>query len=458
MPIPPLSAEEAEALERQASDLLSAFCRIPNGAQPSEQRWEPERPIVASFDQETIVGHIASCAVDPITGAVIGRTLAFRGNAFSLDAAGCRLLEHLADRWRSIPSLTGLTTTASLVNRVLNWCAAALQSKIPVACVPHFLQRFDADLREHEVWIQVPGIDVQGRVTLGKVELCEVSSAVITRWMEKARENGVDDAAREGAHRAITMLWQGQTAAVYRGDGDTDAVHDRGIEQAERTCALIRAMAPQSCSALGRSFLQPITLDSQGHLRATFMDPETVGASDSRGPRDGLHGVPDGLVITQENWPHLWEDGQLRYVHELLAEDSPSRFQRALTQSLLVYSRQRLTTDPVEKVIMTMAALEGLLSPGHVKKRLTAALAGSNAFKEYVEHSFEDANRIRNKFLHHGLSLRRVHDVERFLQVAWLFYRRALPQHAAWKVTHDFLSALDDTYRDRFGKSSGDPM
>lgn len=182
------------------------------------------------------------------------------------------------------------------------------------------------------------------------------------------------------------------------------------------------------------------------------MDPETINASDSqRPPRDGLHGVPDGLVITQENWPSLWDDGQLRYVHELLAEESPSRFQLALIQSLLIYSKQRLTTDPVEKVILTMAALEGLLCAGHVKKRLAGGSAGSDIYKAHVDRSIDDASNIRNKFLHQGLSLDAAHTVEQFLQVVWLFYRRALPQHAAWKTSHEFLNALDDAYKSRFG-------
>lgn len=148
-----------------------------------------------------------------------------------MDAAGCLLLERLADQWISVPSFTKLTTTASLVDRLLDWCAAALQSKTPLPCVPHLLQQLDADVGQHEVWIQVPGIDVQGKVTLGKVELCEVRPAVIARWMEKARENGIADTLREGVHRVLAKRWQGQTAAVYRGYGDVDAVHDQGISR-----------------------------------------------------------------------------------------------------------------------------------------------------------------------------------------------------------------------------------
>ena len=452
-----LPAEEVARLETDAHRLLDAF-KKPEMNAPA-RGWQPERPVVARFSQEDIVGPIWSAALDPITNVVIARTVALRSVRYHLDQEGCVLLDNLAEHWTTRTQLVGLSTLSRMRERVLSWCVTELQSVQSVSSVAFVLADLREGLGNHEVWIQLAGIDIEHRVALGRVELRGVDSHVIDGWMDAARANGVDESIVRGARPIFEKRWKGQSAAVYKGYGDTDAVKEAAVMQAELTCAVLRAAAPQSCSPTGRSFLQPITLESQAHTRAMLIDPSTQNASMPTFSMDGLNGLPDGLAVTRENVSGLWEDGQLGYAHALLSSNAPSAFQEHLVRSVLIYTRHRLSADPIEKVIFTISALEVLLFAGQrgldqrtTKRRLAGALAGSIKFKEYIDVNVAAAYGLRNGFLHHGHSLADLRSVEHFLRIAWLFFRRVFPQHERWSTPREYCTSLDADYESRFGK------
>jgi hypothetical protein len=205
------------------------------------------------------------------------------------------------------------------------------------------------DLGAHEIWIQLSGIDVEDRFQLGRVELCGVNRAVIDGVLSEARNAGFSAASLEMYKAALSKKWQGQTAAVYRAYGDADVVQRDAEEEVQRVCALLRAINPRGSSATSRSFLQPVELYSQANISRVLKDPTKTTCSIDERPGHGMSAMPDGMTVTRESLPRLWQEAGLSHVHQLLTANPTTDFQKDVLRALLIFSRQHLTVDPVEK-------------------------------------------------------------------------------------------------------------
>jgi hypothetical protein len=454
--LPSLTAEERSALEAAARELIAEFRE--SKAQPQSKVWHPDKLVAAAFNEDNIVGPMWTETPDPRTDRVIRRAVGGQNGHFELDEHGCSKLDALAEKWAGLPALAGLTALGAMRERLQRWCAAILLDRIDESCVPFVLAALMKDLDIHEVWIQLSGIDVEHRFQLGKVDLCGINVGVIEAWLAEALVSGFDESALDGYKAALTRRWQGQTAVVYRAYGDTAVVQRDAAEEAQRVCALLRAVNPRGSSPTSRSFLQPIELYSQANIRRLLTDPTKTTCSIQEQLWDGLNALPDEITVTRQSLPELWAKAGWAHIHSLLSSNSISDFQRDVVRSLLIYSRQRLTVDPVEKTLFTISALETLLFAGQrglnqdtTKRRMSALLAGKPAMNEHVWTCVRAAYGFRNTFLHHGHSIADIRHVEAFLLVAWCFFMRVLAQHHHWPNSKTFCGALDEQYRQRFG-------
>jgi hypothetical protein len=453
---PELAPEEIAALEASARELIAAF--QPAKARRAEKNWEPEKPVVAALDESNISGPVWTATPDPRTDRIVARAVGGNGRHLELDEEGCAQLDLLAERWASLPAFVGLTTIDAMRERLQRWCAAILLDALNESCVPFIVAALTEELDTHEVWIQLSGIDVEHRFQLGKVDLCGISPTIIDRWLTEARDAGFSEASLDLYKVALSEKWQGQTAAVYRAYGDADIVQRDAAEEAERVCALLRVVDPHGSSPSSRSFLQPVELYSQGNIRRALTDPTKTTCSMEERPWDGLDGMPDGLRITRESLPLLWRDAGLVHVHQLLTSDPMAAFQKDVLRALLIYARQHLTVDPVEKTIFTISAVETLLFGGQTKldqratkRRLSGFLAGQPAVKEHIFTCVKAAYDFRNNFLHHGRSIADTRQVENFLLVVWCFFTRVLSQQHRWPDAKAFGDAMEKNFQRRFG-------
>lgn len=459
MPIPPsLTDEEMLVLETSAKELIAEF--RPAKAKPLNELWQPNKPVVASLEGSSIIGPIWIEKADPRTNRIIGRICTRQGidAHFELDQHGSAMLDSLAERWASLQTLAGLSTAEAMRERLQSWCAAMLFEQLRECCVPFVLSALTKDLDTHEVWVQLSGIDVEHRFQLGKVELCGVSCDVIESWIATLRDSGLDSSALENYKAILTRNWQGQTAAVYKAYGDPEVVQHDAAEEAQRVCALIRASDPRGSSPTSRSFLQPIELRSQANIRRLLINPTRITCSTQDQPWDGQNAPTHCMTITRANLAVLWSEGGLASIHDLLSSNCRSAFQRDVLRSLLIYSRQHLTVDPVEKTLFTISALETLLFAGQPRvyqdtaiRRISGLLAGAQEMNEHVQTNVAAAYRFRNRFLHHGHNIADIEKVEAFLIIAWLFFSRVLASHDRWPTAKIFCDILDEQYRERFG-------
>lgn len=450
-----LSPEERNELEQRAWSLRAQFREIPEPP-AAAPKWQPDRPIAGEITPDQIIGVLWGHHLDTegrhierITGSLGGRTFAF-------DFAAIKMLDELAERWALLPSCLNLTTTESMRWRLMKWCALVFaESGEPVSCVDTVLADFQSELGQHAIWVQISGVEVEAPFRMGALELRSVTVADIEQWAHTQCPDPSDPKQLDGLRRKYVKSWQGRTAAIYHGLGDKAATIAAAIEHAERTCALLRVLGPGASNPTSRSFVQPISLFWQVRMREMLIDPQTRGGSILGQPAQmdaPSYGIPKTAL------PLLFERGQFAQAHELLSAPARSAFQERLLGALLIYARQRLTVDPIEKLIFTISAMETMLyaddpsaRQGMLKRRLSGLLAPSEAQRTELFDVVAAAFGLRKQFLHHGHRVNDMRAVEAFLDVALLFFRRLLVQQREWESVGDFCQTMDVEYKSRFG-------
>lgn len=445
-----LPEAEVASLENAAAELIREFEKRPEGEPLSSRSWEPERVPQFQVGEENIVGNLIIQEPDPDTFQIINIIISMKSGAFELKKPGCEMLDQLAERWASHPRIRGLSNHKAIRDRLIRWCSRVLESDRYSSCVDHILNRLRSEVGIHEIWIQLADIDVQDRVPMGAVELRGIDEASVDKWIDNLSDDKLIEPGRSRLRKKLKEHWQGETAAVYRGTGDLPAVEESAVEHTERACAMLRMLEPGNRSAIQRSYLQPLTLVSQTGVRAVLTDPQTHEFSSMR---KSIDTPPVGITIEWDRFSEKWENGGLRKLHELLSADPPSPFQEHLVRAILIYSRHRLTCDPIEKLIFAFVGVETMLLAGDktskivapLKRRLGAAVGIESAERDEFNGLVNRAHRMRSDFLHHGHSLEDRKTVQKFLSHSWAFFTLAIENHTRWKSISEYCAALDSS-------------
>lgn len=450
-----VAENDAAELEHAAAKLLRAFKPVVNGQSTDSERWQPDRAVAFALSEEDIVGPFVVETPDQNTFSTVALQVALKSGRYALDKAGCELLEQLAERWSLNARFRDLSTPASMRERLKRWCFQILESEQFCSSVNFVVASLKEDIDLHEVWVGLADIDVEDCVPMGKIEIRGITREQIETWIQAQVRNGLPEESVASIRAQLQNEWQGHTAAVYSAIGDNSAVQAAAVEYAERACALIRLVEPGNQSATQRSYLQPQTFLAQAGSRTMLIDPMDSKPS-------ALHGLvsnpPCGIRITRASFPKQWEEGLLRNLHELLSADPRSPFQDWLLRAVLIFSRQRLSTEAIEKLIFVISALETMFFAGDrnagrkvFKRRFSAALAGSEEYRKHICDVVDNANRLRDGFLHHGRSADDRRAIELFLKNAWLFFWLLIPHHERWHDINDYCQELDSAYDSRFG-------
>lgn len=462
---PPIVLPEFDRanLENAAAELLSSFREDDQSEKASRRStWQPERMPTLNLAKENFIGPLVMERPDLNTFTIQEIRVEFEGRGYVLDSHGCHLLDRLAEHWSSHPRLSGLSTSARMRDRLREWCIQVLDSQQFSSSVDAVLSQLNGEIGSHEVWIGLADIDVQHPFAMGKVEIRSVDADQVRAWLQILRDAHIEEPLWAATKRRLESDWQGHTVAIYRGWGDLSAVEAMAVEHTERACAFLRTIDPGNQSAIQRSYLQPLTLASQWGARNLMIDPIQPH---SKWLRHSVFNPPYGITVTNELFQSQWEEGGLRPLHELLSVDKPTPFQDRLTQAILVYSRHRLSADPVEKLIFAIAGTETMLlrdGDHHgikytLRRRLSALLADNIDQRKALQDEVDQAYRRRSEFLHHGSGIDDRRHVESFLRHVWCYFIFAINHHTHWPTLRDHHDELEAAYKAKFsGASDGE--
>jgi hypothetical protein len=133
-----------------------------------------------------------------------------------------------------------------------------------------------------------------------------------------------------------------------------------------------------------------------------------------------------------------------------LAVRTNNEYEESLLRCLLVYGRASYQSDPTDKFLQTMTAVEMFALNGANEPIQTIiadriALSISSDFQSRVEivDNFKAAYAERSRGTHHGKSIEDTEIIQRFLANAWAFFLVGLRNVGRFETRQAFLDQID---------------
>jgi hypothetical protein len=142
-----------------------------------------------------------------------------------------------------------------------------------------------------------------------------------------------------------------------------------------------------------------------------------------------------------------------------LARGPTCEYEEKLLDSLLIYAWACYQTDPDDKLLQMMTAVEmfGLRDAGEpiqalLADRIAFAISPNPTSREQIVENFKGTYALRSGRTHHGRSISDTERVEQFLSNIWGFFQVALRGVGRFRTRKEFLDELDRT---RYGHGAG---
>ena len=134
-----------------------------------------------------------------------------------------------------------------------------------------------------------------------------------------------------------------------------------------------------------------------------------------------------------------------------MASETLNAFKKSVLNSVLLYSKSAFTSDPVEKVVYILSALESILlrneyeSIQHSLAERVAVFTAQELIKrKYIITTIKSAYGVRSRYLHHGHTSSELELISEFMSCAWIFFIQLIDNVERFSTKESFISAIED--------------
>lgn len=419
----------------------------PDQGERDEAGWTPEKYVTGSISGSQISGTIIVQEPDPITLEIVRIKFLGKEGSYELVGESLDVFDELCGEISEKACTDVCVDEEAIKENVLAWIVKSIDLGEAVSLFEFLSAAIGAEVGDQEIWVQIGGIDVERSFKFGNGEIIGIDEGMIDAWIDIVRFKGLDKRSICAYEKYLKASWQGTTAAVSRARGCASSVERQAIEFSEIACGLLRLLEPTNPSIIQRSYLEPIVELSNAGQRRVLVNPGSELGESS----EVLGNSPTNLTISSDNFKEAWVSAGLCSLHSLLATEQLSDFQSRLLKAILIFTRHRIVSEPVEKLVLAFAGLESLLLGGNekvpirstLKRRFASALSFAGGGVGNPSGCLNTAYNIRSEFLHHGLSLTQRKSASEFLFGSWIYFKWAVANHYHWKSIDEHCRFLD---------------
>lgn len=442
-----LHPSASTAFNEKAQALLQAVQPAP-GFSPGANPFQSDVHITASIPAKDILGDLEVSTTD-YQGNTVARYFHFEGKRFGLEKESYGRLKDLASTISSNRNIRDKLSSSYVEKQLFNWVKTSFQSAIPEKSFCEALTlASNHDIAKIEAWVPIANLEIETAFFIGHVELRPVSRVVIDSWPAKLAS--LPETHRESIEQLfldIRKKHQGYAAAVVSVTAEPLRAFEISIEQAKLTSSLLAIFSLGS--------LQPdIKCISTIHGSEALSKGTVIVNPGDRGFRmtSAVLDTPSfhSWKLAQKDVVELRRIG-LDAISSLLKDNDPNDFQKAILNSLILYSKSAFTSDPVEKVIYVLSSLESMLLKNenepiqqNLAERIAMFTATQLQKRKQIVANIKATYSVRSKYLHHGNRRSELETISEFLLNAWVFYSLLLGNTEKFSSRIEFVSAIDD--------------
>jgi hypothetical protein len=171
---------------------------------------------------------------------------------------------------------------------------------------------------------------------------------------------------------------------------------------------------------------------------------------------DCLEAYSTGVLDRETAWPltktHMaFFPNVLERLHKLAANQHRTKFQQAIYDALLIYSRNSVAITPADKLVYILVGLESVLIRNtneplgkNIGERMAFLIGDSLESRKAVVANVDEVYKLRSSFIHHGGSVEHIELLSTFMLNAWTCFSVLLENADRYRTKGDLIAALEE--------------
>jgi hypothetical protein len=432
-----------DALTLQADELLGSARAMPAPAQfSSKPLTNPPHPRLVLMEKD-IVGEIThfESIVDG-EGTEHGRFWISGGNRIGWDGEAYQKIRRIASKLSTGKPLGEYVSMKFALEETFSWLRRALENGQDRSLAAHMKARCEDELFQGEIWIPLNNTYANGPFTIGSVAFKAIHISMMEAWYSR-----FDSVLNVQAHAAMNderAALQATLAACTMVCAEPQKALEVALERTTDATALLRFLSHANWSCKIKSATVPSGSQGLSTMRSLFVVEGAI-----KNISKGMKEAPPRPWNVTENIKVLPD--VLKGLNDLALNPYGTELRRSVYESLLIYSRNNLTTDLSEKLLFVLVALESLLLrdgseaiQGNLAERLAFLVGPTLEERKQIVETTRTVYKLRSNFVHHGKAVEEVEALERFLSYAWNALAALIANVDRYATRGDLISYLND--------------
>lgn len=437
----------ASNFDTKAAAFVDLIKEIP-AASASQPSFPSERHVAASLTDKDIIGEIKIATTD-YRGRIIARFFQTNEKQYGLEEESYLKVIELAEALQGLPTIRSKLSTSFIETTLFTWIKKKFDKEDVVTSFTNFLdQQATASIETITLWTPVANLEIEVPFPLSRSELRPLSKKMIDQWEQKVITlSSVNRDAVTVLFDDLRKKYQGLAAVVTTVNAEPERAHEFAMEEAERITSVLgifsEAVLIPDIKCVSKikgmeSIAQATTImEFEGDL--IRVSSEIIDKSSARTWR-----------LTHEEITHIREL-LLDSISRLLAAESLNAFEKAVLNSILLYSKSAFTSAPVEKLVYILSSLESILLKNETEpiqqnlaERLAVFTAQGLDKRKQIIKTVKSVYGLRSRYLHHGHTHAELELMSEFMLCVWHFFMQMMANIGRFSTKDNFVCAIDD--------------
>jgi len=431
----------------KAQALISLIRECPR-ENAEEQSFSPDFHIAASFTDEDIIGEVLESQTD-YKDRTISLFFSHNKKRYGLIEEDYEKLTTLASSIQRVDALRTKLSFKFVSGTIFDWVKARFkQEDVDLLFVPFLLRRAEENVKRIRIIIPINNFVVESPFKFGGSTIANLNRTDFDIWEKEQIDSNPEFKADVGKlFEKCRKDFQGYASVITDFDSEINFARKVGLQQAIRVTELLGIYSEAM-------FLPDIKCSSR--VKGMEMDDSyTIFAiGENVGWRKISGALNTALATTRfMSKEKLGEYtsiglGRLSYLANAKAI---TEFESSILTFAFLYSKAAFTSDPMEKVVYMLSALESTLLKNEnepIQQNLAERIAffsteGLDERKKIIKNIKRIYN-LRSKYLHHGITQSESSILLEFLQIVWVFFSCLLTRTERFGGKEEFLQYIDD--------------
>jgi hypothetical protein len=412
-------------------------------------RFQSDVHVALSIMENDIIGEIQEGLVD-YKGTTVGRYFFHHGDRYGVINEGYEQLSRIAETIQKLNAFSEKVSQKYIEEKIFTWLKNEFICPTKIGdFIPYLLNEVSQAVENTTILVPIANTIVEASFEFCGVTIRSFSKAMVDE-MATMFTSMADEISRLNAERFISDFrkkYQGYAVAEIKLVCEPDFASDLAIN--------ITARATDLLGIYSGAILMPnvkCTSRIRGceNIATYFTIIKRAG-----GGLISKNGILDiasahSWCISQTELTEMKKYG-LDIISQITTKKKISDFESTVLNMAFLYSKAAFTSDPMEKLVHMLSALESTLLRNE-NEPIQQNLAERVAFfitQELIERkeiikNIKHVYGLRSRYLHHGHSSTDLNEISKFFLRVWMFYVNLVQNSGRFSSKGAFLDAIDD--------------